>query len=337
MNPRAEASLNSHQIKRPPAALTENVVPTKQKQADPIVWAMDPIEHEIDRMKPLVNAINLWRGSTPTAILPVSVLSPVDLRWPTEFEAPISEELIRVTSAFLKPPLQEILSTENIEPQILVETQESQRLAALRLIKYAKRHHAQMIAVNTHGRRGFRRLMLGSFAELLLTHSNIPLLTVNPNTQVSDKLETIAFATDFSDHSKRSFQKVIKWAKLRNLKLKVLHTFNFSTSFLPPAYSGLTVSAELVDEAWAMAEEDQKKEGTKWVHAARDVGVDAELAFSNRPGALGEKIVELCNESKADIMAMSVAHGPLSIAFLGGSIRDVLATSRCPVILIHAT
>lgn len=43
--------------------------------------------------------------------------------------------------------------------------------------EYAEKHGADMIAMSTHGRTGFRHLILGSVAESVLQHSSVPVLS----------------------------------------------------------------------------------------------------------------------------------------------------------------
>lgn len=47
--------------------------------------------------------------------------------------------------------------------------------------EYAEKHGADMIAMSTHGRTGFRHLILGSVAESVLQHSSVPVLSFPRN------------------------------------------------------------------------------------------------------------------------------------------------------------
>ena len=46
------------------------------------------------------------------------------------------------------------------------------------LIESAKRHHADLIVMASHGRKGVKRLLLGSETQQVLTHSEIPVLVL---------------------------------------------------------------------------------------------------------------------------------------------------------------
>jgi len=45
------------------------------------------------------------------------------------------------------------------------------------IAEYAEKHGADMIVMSTHGRTGFRHLMLGSVAESVLQHATVPVLS----------------------------------------------------------------------------------------------------------------------------------------------------------------
>ena len=46
------------------------------------------------------------------------------------------------------------------------------------VIATAKKHKCDLIVMATHGRRGIKRLLLGSETQLVLTHSHIPVLVL---------------------------------------------------------------------------------------------------------------------------------------------------------------
>jgi nucleotide-binding universal stress UspA family protein len=46
------------------------------------------------------------------------------------------------------------------------------------IIKTAKKHHCDLIVMASHGRKGFKRILLGSETLDVLTHSHIPVLVL---------------------------------------------------------------------------------------------------------------------------------------------------------------
>lgn len=49
------------------------------------------------------------------------------------------------------------------------------------IIAAAKRHKAGLIVMASHGRRGVKRLLLGSETQQVLTHSTVPVLVLRPH------------------------------------------------------------------------------------------------------------------------------------------------------------
>jgi nucleotide-binding universal stress UspA family protein len=54
------------------------------------------------------------------------------------------------------------------------------------LLAVARANDADLVVVGTHGRKGFRRLMLGSIAEAVVRRSAVPVLTVRSSESVDD-------------------------------------------------------------------------------------------------------------------------------------------------------
>ena len=46
------------------------------------------------------------------------------------------------------------------------------------IIAAAKKHKCDLIVMASHGRRGIKRLLLGSETQLVLTHSHVPVLVL---------------------------------------------------------------------------------------------------------------------------------------------------------------
>ena len=60
----------------------------------------------------------------------------------------------------------------DVEVEVLAETSVPKTVA-----HYAAAHDVDLIALSTHGHTGFRHLVLGSVAESILRHSEVPVLT----------------------------------------------------------------------------------------------------------------------------------------------------------------
>ncbi|AOR73155.1 universal stress protein UspA [Burkholderia stabilis] len=67
---------------------------------------------------------------------------------------------------------------------------------SLRLVSLANEIDADLIVIGTHGRRGFRRLVLGSVAERVLRHATCPVLMIPASCPPKAPAETTAASTE---------------------------------------------------------------------------------------------------------------------------------------------
>lgn len=65
------------------------------------------------------------------------------------------------------------LGGQGVEPHVV-----SGNDVAREVCRFASEHGCDLIVTSTHGRTGFRRMMLGSVAEGILRHSSVPVLCV---------------------------------------------------------------------------------------------------------------------------------------------------------------
>lgn len=83
-----------------------------------------------------------------------------------------------------------------------------------------------MVAMSTHGRTGFSRLILGSVAEKVLRLAHVPVLVVEKESQL-DPLERIMVTTDFSDNSATAFPYAKEIAQKTNAELDLVHILSY--------------------------------------------------------------------------------------------------------------
>lgn len=63
-------------------------------------------------------------------------------------------------------------------------------LTAQAIVEFANSNDVDLIVLATHGRSGWKRILMGSVAESILRTSRCPVLTVKPDSKHSDKSET---------------------------------------------------------------------------------------------------------------------------------------------------
>src|SRR5690606_34769986 len=96
--------------------------------------------------------------------------------------------------------------------------------AAPAILQYARDQEMDLVVMGTHGRRGLRRLFLGSVAEEVVRLSVCPVLTVHAGPIRSEALfGDILVPIDFSPHSKAALRAAASLAPELGASLDLLH------------------------------------------------------------------------------------------------------------------
>lgn len=211
---------------------------------------------------------------------------------------------------------------------------------AIEAVKFAKKVHADLIVISTHGRRGVSHLFLGSVAEKVLQLSPVPVLTVRPGETVPDELKftTILVPTDFSENAEAAMPFAIELAKQHGAKLILAYVLDDSTFSEDLMWS--TGSLDIVRSMETIKAQFQ----LKLTAAAEALRSKSDLAVTSvfKCGRPHEMLCNTAKEYKADLVVMST-HGYTGLSHLAyGSVAERVLRS-CPVPMLsirpntHAT
>ncbi|MFZ2739733.1 MAG: universal stress protein [Burkholderiaceae bacterium] len=103
--------------------------------------------------------ISYFEGSLP---LPAQEIARVEKQWADEGESVVQS----VQNAAFKQGVK--TKTVTVKSDIISEA----------IIATAKKHKCDLIVMASHGRRGIKRILLGSETQQVLTHSQIPVLVL---------------------------------------------------------------------------------------------------------------------------------------------------------------
>ena len=200
------------------------------------------------------------------------------------------------------------------------------------LLNYAEDEAIDLIAMGTHGRRGTRRVLLGSVAEDVVRRAQQPVITVRGeekgHTPVPGTMDRILVPVDFSDHSREALRYAHEWAALYGAQIDVLHVV---VDDLHPAFyvGGVTsvydVEPDLDDKVKAKLDAFVQE-----VLGSAD-GVTAHV----RTGSPSSAIPEFVEEKAVDLVSLST-HGRTGMErfFLGSVAEKVVRHVACPVLTV---
>ncbi|WP_276378680.1 universal stress protein [Flavobacterium sp. H4147] len=99
------------------------------------------------------------------------------------------------------------------------------------ITQVSKEQDVDLIVMGSHGSTGIDELLIGSNTEKVVRNSDIPVLIIKkeiPNFEIKN----IVFASDFSEETKKPFQKLLKFTKSFDAKLHLV-TICTPNSFKP--------------------------------------------------------------------------------------------------------
>ena len=203
------------------------------------------------------------------------------------------------------------------------------------ILNYAADADVDLIAMGTRGRRGVRRLLLGSVAEEVVRRADCPVLTVRGQTE-NDRpvsvgtLRRILVPVDFSDYSREALRTARDWAALYGASLDLLHVVE--EDLHPAFYVGGVKS--IYD---AVPDLDDKVRAKLQTFADEVDDGNGAVRTHVRTGAVASGITTFVDEHDVDLVALST-HGRTGLEefFLGSVAEKVVRHVPCPVLTVKA-
>ncbi|MEN0058942.1 MAG: universal stress protein [Bdellovibrio sp.] len=304
-----------------------------------IIWAVDAFEDNKELNQKMAHYLSHLHSKTQAEIEPLYLLRENEIILPT-YEVPtwVSDHSRTAESLF-----KEVLSDYGLSflqtPRVIPHASQSHAGAAETLSHYALKAGADLILVGSHGRQGFQRFILGSFAESLLLQSEVPVCVIGHHITQSSSAKHILFPTEFGEHSRQSFRHILKWAQAVGAEITLLHAISrpveslFDLETRPRVYNyrGKMMS---LDEIIEHEVETKGHHAELWTHWAKNEGVSAQFLVDNSFRAIDELILDAAEKNDIDLIVMEAQSGPLSAALLGSYTRNVVRKAACPVYVL---
>jgi len=199
------------------------------------------------------------------------------------------------------------------------------------ILDYAAEGDIDLIIMGTHGRRGLRRLLLGSVAEEVVRLAPCPVLTVPEASDVTDagQIKSILVPIDFSEHARLALTRANELATGYGAEIHVLHVVDevVYPDFYPPVMpAGESITDELRDQSI-----DRMKELIS--DLIPPPGSEAKIHV--RAGRAAHAITDFAAELGADLLVIA-SHGLTGVShMLLGSVTElVVRRAHCPVFTI---
>jgi nucleotide-binding universal stress UspA family protein len=300
-----------------------------------IIWAADPLEDK-SMQGQSIHVLRDLSKKTGATIEPVYVLSDglLSLSIP---KADLVKQFKPASERALNALVKKGKISKVSAPKVIVAAPASRGAAVEALDRYAQGKKADLILVNSHGRRGLKRAVMGSFAETLTLHAKTPVLISGPKTKHITKLDHIVFPTDFSRESRKAYEKALELAKKLDAKVTIFYAVLNTIDPIIQSSTALLGGGFVTTRGYVRQIYDkQRKQANQWVADAKTRGVVAEAKFDDDSTSVVDSVLRFAKKSKAGIIAMASKSGAVSAALLGSVGRGIARDAPCPVWFLRA-
>ncbi len=200
--------------------------------------------------------------------------------------------------------------------------------AAGTILEYAAEHSIDLVALGTHGRRGLRRLLLGSVAEAVVRLAPCPVLTVPERAggRSPGRVRRILVPVDFSENARLALTCASQLAALYGARLEVLHVIDqvVYPDFYPP----------LVPPVWA-ADDELRERSEERLRELLAQLPHPEARTHVGSGRASPEIVRFADQLPADLIVIA-SHGLTGLRhmLLGSVTEQIVRSAPCPVLTV---
>ncbi len=192
------------------------------------------------------------------------------------------------------------------------------------IVDVAEGKKADLIALGTYGRKGLKRLIMGSVTSQVVLNAACDVLVVKrPCSKCSGSYQSLLVPFDGSESSRKALGKACSLAKVDGAEVSVLYVI--------PRYEEMMDFFKTDSVKRSLFQEAEKiVDGAKMIAAGSGVSIKAVV----QEGHADEKIVDIANTMKHDLIVVGT-HGWRGVnkALLGSTAERVIAHTTCPVLI----
>ena len=194
------------------------------------------------------------------------------------------------------------------------------------LIEIAREKHADLIALGTYGRKGLKRLLMGSVTAQVILNSPCDVLVVKkPCSKCAGAYQSLLVPFDGSETSKKALGRACELSKIDNSEISVLYVIPRYEEMMD-FFKTETITKSLFQEAEKIMAQ------AKEIAALQNVQIKAVV----REGHSGDTIIEIADTLRNDLIVMGT-HGwrGMNKALMGSTAERIIANASCPILIVR--
>ncbi len=201
------------------------------------------------------------------------------------------------------------------------------------IVDIAKEKKADLIALGTYGRKGLRRLFMGSVTSGVIVNSPCDVLVVKkPCIECRGRYNSILLPFDGSEFSKKALNQACRLSQADGA-VSQNNGADVTVLYVIPRYE------EMIDFLKTSSiKQSMMQEALKITNQARELALRHGVSVKTEiiEGQAAEKIIETSNRMKNDLIVMgSYGWRGVSKAILGSTAERVIMNASCPVLVVR--
>ncbi|HEY1307673.1 MAG TPA: universal stress protein [Vicinamibacterales bacterium] len=291
---------------------------------------LSPVDFSESSTRALAHAVALarWYQSQLTVLHVVPTFEPMqvrgDLGQPVHIAAPLTREEVVAE-------LRRQLEVVGVVPDARFVAQAGD--ASSTIVDQATTGRADLVVMGTHGRRGFKRLLLGSVTETVLREAPCPVLTVPPDTR-ADRSQVVTFkrilcAMDFSPAALQAFGFALNLARQADGAVTLLHVVEWLAEEQPRTFGRFDLQEfrqQMIGDAEQRLHTLVEGESQTW-------SAIKEVILFGRPH---REVLRAADADSVDLIVMGAqGRGGVDLALFGSTTQQVVRGAQCPVMTVR--
>jgi nucleotide-binding universal stress UspA family protein len=193
------------------------------------------------------------------------------------------------------------------------------------IIEVAKEKAADLVVMGTYGRRGIKRLIMGSTTSSVLLDAPCDVLVVKrPCHECTGKYDSVLVPFDGSQPARKALARAVDMAKTNGARLIALYVIPQYEEMIE-FYSSASINNRLIEEGRKIVDEAHKIAGGRGMDAATLV----------EKGRAGDVIAETAATLPNPVIVMGTrALRGMNKAILGSTAERVIASASAPILVV---
>lgn len=200
----------------------------------------------------------------------------------------------------------------------------------------------ELVVVGTQGRKGLKRLLIGSVAEEVVRHSRRPVMVIGPIAQEMDrdiagqKQVNMLVATDLGKNSRAAERYALSLAKRMGAKVTLFHCLwdSIYAIIVNTAYSGM--AAFNIGEMIAESRDDAVDTMKRKIGFFQKHGVSCEYKIEDKAITSTCAVYQECESGYSIVVMGTHGRNALLNAYFGSTAREAILNATIPVIIVHS-